>query len=45
MSLPYDGQFITDIYNRKLAHMLIIPFPVCEYAAIHYKNGRRLEKL
>ena len=25
--------------------MTIIPFPVCEYAAIHYKDGRRLEKL
>ena len=23
--------------------MSIIPFPVCEYAAIHYKDGRRLE--
>ena len=25
--------------------MSIIPFPVCEYAAIHYKDGRRQEKL
>ena len=25
--------------------MSVIPFPVCEYAAIHYKDGRRLEKL
>ena len=24
---------------------MIIPFPGCEYAAIHYKDGRRLEKL
>ena len=22
---------------------LVIPFPVCEYAAISYKKGRRLE--
>ena len=22
--------------------MTIIPFPVCTYASIHYKNGRRL---
>ena len=25
--------------------MSLIPFPVCEYTAIHYKDGRRLEKL
>ena len=25
--------------------MFLIPFPVCEYAAIHYKDGRRLDKL
>ena len=25
--------------------MSIIPFPVCEYAAIHYKDRRRLEEL
>ena len=42
MSLPFEGQFITDRYDRKLTHMLIIPFPVCAYAAINYKNGRRL---
>ena len=44
MSLPYEGQFITDRYDRKLPHMLIIPFPVCAYAAINFENGRRLEK-
>ena len=43
MSLPYEGQFITDRYDRKLPHMLIIPFPVCAYAAINYMNGRRLK--
>ena len=37
MSLPsYEGQFITDRYDRKLTHMLIIPFPVCAYAANNY---------
>ena len=25
--------------------MSINQFPVCEYAAIHYKDGRQLEKL
>ena len=43
MSLPYEGQFKTDRYDRKLPHMSIIPFPVCAYAAINYINGRRLE--
>ena len=41
-SLPFEGQLITDRYNRKLVHMLIIPFPVCTYATIYYRNGRRL---
>ena len=27
------------------SHVSIIPFPVCEYAAIHYKDGGRLKKL
>ena len=33
---------ITDRYKNKFVHMLIFPFPVCMYAAIYYKNGRRL---
>ena len=37
MSFLPEGQLMTDTYNRKLAHMLIIPFPVCAYAAINYK--------
>ena len=37
-SLPFGGQLITDTYNRNLEHMLIIPFPVCAYAAIYYKK-------
>ena len=37
-SLPFGGQLITDTNNRNLVHMLIIPFPVCAYAAIYYKK-------
>ena len=37
-SLRFGGQLITDTYNRNLLHMLIIPFPVCAYAAILYKK-------
>ena len=37
-SLPFRGQLITDTYTRKFVHMLIIPFPVCVYAAINYKK-------
>ena len=40
--LPFRGLLITDTYTRKFVHMLIIPFPVCAYAAINYENGRRL---
>ena len=36
-SLPFGGQLITDTYNRNLVHTLIIPFPVCAYAAIYYE--------
>ena len=43
MSIPFEGQCITDRYDRKLTHMLIIPFPVCASATNNYKNGRRLE--
>ena len=25
--------------------MAVYPFPVCEYAAIHYIDGRRLENI
>ena len=41
-SLPFRDQLITDTYNRKFVHMLIIPFPVCTYATIYYRNGRWL---
>ena len=38
MSYSCGGQLATDNINRKLAHMVIIPFPVCAYAAINYKK-------
>ena len=37
-SLPLGDQLINNTYNRNLEHMLIIPFPVCAYAAIYYKK-------
>ena len=43
MSYFNGGQLATDNNNRKLIRMVIIPFPVCAYAAINYENGRRLE--
>ena len=45
MSYLNKGQRTNDKNKRKYRHMSLLPFPVCEYAAIHYKNGRRLEKL
>ena len=44
MSYLNNGQWANDKNERKYRHMLVIPFPVCEYAAINYKDGRRLEK-
>ena len=38
-SYLFNGQWTTDKNERKYRHMSIIPFPVCAYAAIHYKNG------
>ena len=43
MSYLNKGQWTNDKNKRKYRHMSVIPFPVCEYAAIHYKDGRRLE--
>ena len=45
MSYLNKGQWTNDKNNRKHRHMSVIPFPVCEYAAIHYKDGRRLEEM
>ena len=39
------GPLTNDKNRRKNRQVSIIPFPVCEYAAIHYKDGRRLEEL
>ena len=41
-SYLFNGQCTTDKNERKYRHMLVIPFPVCEYAANHYREGRRL---
>ena len=45
MSYLEKGQRTNDRNTRKYTHVSINPFPFCEYAAIHYKDGRRLEKL
>ena len=45
MSYLRKGQWTNDRNMRKYDHMLVIPFPACEYATIHYKDGRRLENL
>ena len=37
------GHWTNDKSKRKYRHMAVFPFPVCEFAAIHYKDGRRLE--
>ena len=29
--------------ERKYRHMSIIPFPVCAYATIHYKEGQQMD--
>ena len=33
------------IHNRKYRRMSIIPFPVCENAANHFREGRQLENI
>ena len=38
-SLPFGGQLITNTNNRNMVHMLIIPFPVCAYAATSYNKA------
>ena len=44
-SYLFNGQWTTDKNERKYRHMSIIPFPVCEYAAIHYIDERQLENI
>ena len=43
MSYLNKGQLANDNNKRKYRHMSVILFPVCEYAAINQKDGRRLE--
>ena len=45
MSYLRKGQLTNDKSRRKYRHMAVYPFPVCEYAAIHYIDGRRLENI
>ena len=42
MSYLNKGQWTNDKNKRKYRHMSVIPFPVCEYAANHCREGRRL---
>ena len=39
----FNGQLTTDKNERKYTHMSIIIFPVCVYAAIHYKQRRQMD--
>ena len=42
-SYLFYGQWTTDKIKRKHRHMSIIPFPVCAYAAIHYRQRRQMD--
>ena len=44
-SYLFNGQWTTDKNERKYRHMSVIPFPVCEFAANHCREGRRLGKI
>ena len=41
-SYLFNGQWTSDKNERKYRQMSVIPFPVCEYAANHCREGRRL---
>ena len=43
MSYLFNGQWTTDKNERKYRHMSIILFPVCAYAAIHYKERQLID--
>ena len=43
MSYLFNGQWTTDKNERKYRHMSVIQFPVCVYAAIHYKERRQMD--
>ena len=34
----FNGDQLATVNNRKLIRMVLIPFPVCAYAAIHYEE-------
>ena len=38
-----NGQWTTDKNEMKYRHMFVIPFPVCVYAAINYKERQQIE--
>ena len=38
-----NGQRTTDKNERKYRHMSVIPFPVCAYAAIYYKERQQMD--
>ena len=42
-SYLFNGQWTTNKNERKYRQMSVVPFPVCEHAANHCKEGRRLE--
>ena len=44
-SYLFNGQWTTDKNKRKYRHLSVIPFPVCEYAANYWREGRRLENI
>ena len=43
MSYIFNGPWTTDKNLRKYGHISIILYPVCAYAAIHYKERRLMD--
>ena len=43
LPLQWSGQWTPDKNGRKYRHMSVIPFPVCAYATIHYKERRQMD--
>ena len=42
-SYLFNSQWTSDKNERKYRHKSIIPFPVCTYATIHYKERRQMD--
>ena len=42
-SYLFNGQGRTAKNERKYRHMSVIPFPVCAYAAIYYKDRQKMD--